>query len=419
MKLSNRNLNNPVYRKVLDAAPSYINTLIGTEWLRCEVHEEGPALAWTTYDEGANHFVVNFLEIAAGMSKEALSTLWRHEVGHVALGHFQQPLCNDNDSVADIMRATTERMVVADIHINYYLPEDIMREIGETALSTVPKALRDSAEPKGYIDPKEWLPKIGLNVDEYPYEIIHAGVHQFVDEQQQSGSGNVAGNGGHDHSNGMCGGIEPVDDASGMAEASAAVVAGVASEGGEDGISESWGNGSGLDTIRLVQSDLPEWITALMNFARSIVEVVLAEKRSHARPQEAYKAYGVHMPTVRPRWDYAPAQVCFLVDTSGSMVHELKYVGPTIDYLAQHNVATRLIAGDTRVTFDEIVTSVPAGLVGGGGTEISPLFERAEDYSPESIVCFSDGYVPGWPKEPGVPVLWVGCQATPPFGVKA
>lgn len=414
-----RSLSNAKYRKVLDAAPSYVDTLLGTEWIKLEVHTDGPAMAWTKYDAPTNRFVVCFHEEAVALNSKALQTLWRHEIGHISLGHFQKEPCDRGPEPWNRANANMELLGSADIHINEYIDDkQSMYEIGAKALEWGKRqGLKEEAmEPEGYIDPDVWLPKIGLEEGgEYPYEVIHAALHQWMDEQQQqsSGSGSSSGDGDNPQM-GACGGIEAVDDPTGMAEASASVVAGVAADGGEDGVSERWGSGSSMGLVRLQQSELPEWLTALENFARSIVEVVLSNKRSHARPQEVYKAYDVHIPTLRPRWDYQPSQVCFLVDTSGSMLHELRYVAPVIDYLAKHNIKTRLIAGDTRVTFDEIVTAVPDGLIGGGGTEITPLFKRAEDYAPESMVLFSDAYVPGWPSDPGVPVLIVGAKGSVP-----
>jgi hypothetical protein len=31
-------------------------------------------------------------------------------------------------------------------------------------------------------------------------------------------------------------------------------------------------------------------------------------------------------------------------------------------------------------------------------------------------VFFTDGYVPQWPKDVGIPTLWVGCHEKPPWG---
>ena len=215
---------------------------------------------------------------------------------------------------------------------------------------------------------------------------------------------------------GLCAGITNADDIKpgDGAELIAGLVAAVS----------DWGTEPSVSNIRLRDSNLPPWIDALEAFARSIVEVVMADTRSHTRPQEIYKAYDVHMPTMRPRWAYKADQVCFLIDTSGSMLSQLQYVMPVVQYLTQHNISVRMIAGDTHVTFDKLLkpgVPLPDAVVGGGGTEITPLFERANDYTPRSIVCFTDGYVPCWPKDTGIPILWVGLEGgvKAPYGIEA
>ena len=111
------------YRKILDAAPDYIDTLIGSEWIKLEVHTEGPSVAWTTYEEGDNRFVVNFHKGVTELSTPALTTLWRHEVGHIALGHFARALCERPSMQQSVM----ERLVCTDIHINSYIKvKDLM-----------------------------------------------------------------------------------------------------------------------------------------------------------------------------------------------------------------------------------------------------------------------------------------------------
>ena len=87
-----------------------------------------------------------------------------------------------------------------------------------------------------------------------------------------------------------------------------------------------------------------------------------------------------------------------------------------------NNISVRLIAGDTIVTTDEEYkpgSKLFSEIKGGGGTEITPLFDRAAEYNPASIVCFTDGWVPRWPCNTGIPTLWVGTDRTPPFGIVA
>ena len=412
-------LSDKKYRAIISNAPNYISTLLTAGWIRCEVDTEGPAIAWTEWHPETKRFSVHFHESAAAMSPGAIRTLWRHEIGHIVFNHFGKEFCSPEDP----HRSMQEGMVVADIQVNTYLHEAAkMAEIGKTAIAMMPdlESSNSEHEPKGYIDPDEWLPKIGLNVDEYPYDVIHTYLHDWVDEQrEQSQDGDSNGEGQPQLQS--CGGVRGVGEqdetSAGVSSAVVAAVSGTPHEGDEGG-GESWGAEPGQMRMRPVGEELPSWVHALEDFARSIVEVILDERRRHARPSEIYKSVGVHMPTVRPSWSYKPSQVCFLVDTSGSMLGELKYVSPVIEYLARHNIETRLITGDTYVTFDDVVTSIP-DIVGGGGTDITPLFERAKKYEPESIICFTDGYVPAWPRDDGTPVLWVGCQTDVPFGIKA
>ena len=398
-------LSNPAYRTIIGAAPSYISTLLANNWIKCEVESEGPAIAWTEWDDSSKCFRVHFLESVASLSGEAMRTLWRHEVGHIVFRHFSKEMCDPDN----LQRSMNEALVASDIQVNTYLDnKPIMDEIGQLALAHSGVTDRQTG---GYVDPEEWLPKIGLKVHEYPYDVIHTYLHKFVDETENHPAG------------GMCGGITgPENEEDTLAALNATVVAAVSGNSNGDGSTdggESWGSTPGNMRISIPNSPpLPDWIGAVESFARSIVEIVLAERRKHSRPNEMYRSVGIHVPTYRPSWAYKPSQVCFLVDTSGSMVSDLKYVSPVVEYLARHNIETRLITGDTHITFDGVVTSIPE-IIGGGGTDITPLFDRARTYEPESIICFTDGYVPAWPKDDGIPTLWVGCKEKVPYGIKA
>ena len=404
-------------QSMIRAAPDYITTLIATDYIHCKVEANGPGgatIAWTDFDEKGKRWVVHFHPRCATLSDEAKFALWRHEIGHIFFAHFNIKPCLPEDP----HRSFTEMLQVGDLQINYYLLQNkkTMYEIGAMAKAIHKDKTGEDTEGPGFLDPEKILPELGLSVQEYPYEIIHSYIHQRNDEQEQNGEGSGEGSG-------YCGGIH--SPGSSTAEAtSAAVIAGVAAEGEKElGNSSMFGTNPGMGEIRLRDNDLPDWIAPLESFARAIVQTVLAEKRSHTRPQEIYKSVGVHMPTSRPRWAYKPAQVCFLVDTSGSMYHELRYVMPVISYLNQHEISVRLIAGDTYVTTDELIApgqSLPEAIQGGGGTEITPLFDRAADYDPASLVCFTDGYVPRWPNDPGVPTLVVASQTeVPPWATKA
>lgn len=401
-----RTLADPKYRKIIGNAPNYIGTLLASDWIRCEVDTEGPATAWTEWLPKEKRFAVHFLEFVADMSPLAILTLWRHEVGHIVFQHFGKEFCLPDNP----RRSLNEALLTSDIQVNTYLGDtETMMEISEAT------AQHFGVKSEGktiLVDPLEWLPKIGLNVDEYPYDVIHAYLHEWVDNQP-NGEASSEGD--------VCGGIKGLEDGDGdseQAEINSAVIGAVSSASDKTKGGERWGTSPGHIRIRTPEVELPDWLHAVESFARSIVEVILDERRKHSRPQEIYKAAGVHIPTYRPAWSYKPAQVCFLVDTSGSMLHELRFVSPVVEYLARHNIETRLITGDTRITFDGVVTSIPE-ITGGGGTDITPLFDRAVTYKPESIICFTDGYVPFWPTDNGIPTLWVGCKEKIPYGISA
>lgn len=401
-------------RILLQNAPEYVSNLVAGNYFHCDVTDSGdapPALAWTFFDTKAKRWIISFRPDAAGMSPGAQEALWRHEVGHIAFAHFGKETCKPDDPI----RSRIEQLQVGDIQVNYYLLEEpeVLAEVGRCSLRVAERLSGELPQGPGFLDPRILLPEIGLTVQEHPYDVIHAYLHQKIDEKNDKGNG--SGNWTQEALNAACGGIINGDelDAESGAELSAAVVGAVSDFGSE----------ASIGSIRLRESNLPEWIDSLEAFARAIVEIVMADTRSHTRPQDIYKAYDVHMPTMRPRWAYKANQVCFLVDTSGSMYEGLQYVMPVVQYLTQHNISVRLIAGDTRVTFDELLTPstpLPEAVVGGGGTEITPLWERAMEYNPRSVVFFSDGYVPKFPRNEGdIPTLWVGCQVDVPFGSKA
>jgi hypothetical protein len=165
----------------------------------------------------------------------------------------------------------------------------------------------------------------------------------------------------------------------------------------------------------------PPWVKAIMRFSKSIVRTIQTERRTMKKPQPMLKAAGAYVPSMRPTYRNVPDTVCLLVDTSGSMWNLLPQVMPAVMWLTAQGLKVRLIAGDTRVTMDEEIgkgSKIP-DIVGGGGTEITPLFDRSDDYDPRAIICFTDGYVPGWPKDKGVPTLWITDYPTVPYGEKA
>jgi hypothetical protein len=283
---------------------------------------------------------------------------------------------------------------------------------------------------------KETLESIGFDGKHYvPWQAVHERFHELAQEEENGsavpGSGQGA-EGGSESSGGFsappgggfCGGFEGGIPSKDWARSAAigSIMAGRII--GNPEIRKLYGGGIGAESgnIRLQPAPLPTppWVSAVQEFARAIVRTVLADRASHTRPQQALRAMGYHAPSMKPRWADFPDTVCLLVDTSGSMMGILGQVLPAVEYLRQHNITTRLIAGDTVVTVDEeigIGGQLPA-LVGGGGTDIIPLFRRAEDYTPRAIVCFSDGYVNSWPGAPydEIDTLWICDLESVPYG---
>ena len=345
--------------------------------LDVEVVPAGPAPAYTMWEKGSQKFDVRIRQdVIDTWDDESLQFLLRHEIGHVVLGHFSFDECQGPDAI-----------VAADISINYHLraDDDIIRKFNGVVA-------------------RDWLKELGLKYEPYPLTILHEMLHDKTRSSQS-----------------MCGGVQGVGDEDDMVEATTAALAarGELSEEERDSIGSNPGNSSASNAIHSLSETRPEWAEKLSEWAHNIVEMVLDRSRTHKRPSWSYKAYGLHVPTTQPTWAYKPSTVVLLVDTSGSMISLVQQIGPTVAFLNSHNIKVRLIAGDTRVLYDELLVTPPTNLPGGGGTDIVPLFKHAiKEYEPEGIVCFSDLYIPSYPPDPQVPVLWVTDMNKPnvPYG---
>ena len=335
--------------------------------VEAQVVPTGPAPAYTMWEKGSQQFNVRFTqEVIDTWDDGALNFLMKHELAHVVLGHFSFEECKGMDS-----------LIAADISVNYHLREHdgLIADMGGVVA-------------------KDWLKDLGLDYQAYPLPLIHEILHQKA----------------QDFKNDMCGGIGGIGDEDDMANASTAALAarGELSEEEKEGVGAKSGTGSANSKIRSLSEARPEWAEKLNEWTQNIVEMILEKSRTHKRPSWSYKAYGLHVPTSQPTWEYKPSTVLLLVDTSGSMISLVQQIGPAIAYLNQHSIQVRVIAGDTRVLYDELVVSPPTELPGGGGTDIVPLFKHALDtYEAAGIVCFSDGEVPYWPANPNIPVLWI------------
>lgn len=377
-------------RRLLAAVPPEAQRLVASGWLDVQiVRSEHPisgmtvaSTEWRKDSRGLGKFIIRIHEkTAEEESASVLKTLLAHEVGHVVLGHFNLEPCPNGPMQQDMLIAT-------DIQVNWYLraQEENIKHL------------------KGVVAP-EWLDMLKLNQQAWPADVLHDILHEMR-EEQGDGQGNGEGDAGEGEGD-PCGGIHVDPEDLADAQAGSAVARAVA---GKD-----YGTGSLARPVGTSGASMPQWVKVVADFARSLVESTLAEARSHTRPNQALRQIGIHVPTLKPRWAYVPDTVVILVDTSGSMGQLCKQIGPAVQYLRQHNMTVRLIAGDTKVDFDEEVESVP-DLPGGGGTDIVPLFDRAMTYKPKALICFTDGYVPAWPQEnKDVPVLWI-CESEVPYG---
>lgn len=361
-------------QRVFDVLSPELRNLMVRGWLKLVIHKTKapqPSIAWTTFtDKKFNvHLVGPFVD---DLSDEALNWVVRHEIYHVILNHFSIKPCG------------TDLLIASDIQVNWYLQQyvDEMKEL-DTKLAEFM-----GTEEAKHVDPYEWLEFLGLTPQPYPATMLHDLLHEKAE-----------------HAESWCGGAQVSEEDLLDAQVNAAVV----------GASTGIGSLAGRESQTITGHMVPNWVRAVEDFARALVHSILADKRTPTRPNKLLQRMGAYVPTIKPRWDYRPDTICLLVDTSGSMLSILPQLGPAIGFLTQHNITVRLISGDMYVSYDEEVTAPPTSLPGGGGTDILPLFERAATYHPKSIICLTDGYVPSWPSDPQVPVLWI-TNSQAPFG---
>jgi len=145
------------------------------------------------------------------------------------------------------------------------------------------------------------------------------------------------------------------------------------------------------------------------------------------RPSRRYSGCGVILPSLRSEELKGLAVV---IDVSGSVPAEVIAAGlAEIESIrAQYSAAVRILATDTRVTFDKTYSAedpLPREFPGGGGTNFCELFATLSDYSAESeppalCVFFSDLVARFPDREPDFPVLWIATESPrpgrPPWG---
>ena len=398
--MKNANENDRALLRVLPPEAGY---MANRGYISFRTARQGPSIAWTQWDTRHRQWAVYVLDQLPNLLDEVqMKAVLRHELAHIFLGHFSKEIteCREEDNA-----------VATDTAVNWFMPRDVLSSINETLGIKL-------------VDPIEVQQFVGLSGTQYvPSGVIHNYLHQMVEEARADGTGGGGGEGTGEGHGDTCGGLqgESIPEADKVRAKALAGLLGAQIQADEEASSAYGGSTPGYTAGSFVlpfsTDPTPSWVRSVEEFARSIVRAVLADKRSHARPQQVPRAMGYHSPSLKPRWGNAPDTVCLLVDTSGSMYALLNQVQPAVSYLIQHGLTVRLIAGDVRVTTDEEVTNTKKipDLVGGGGTEITPLFDRAYTYGPQAIIAFTDGYVPGWPEDVGIDTLWV-CGNPVPFG---
>jgi predicted metal-dependent peptidase len=164
-----------------------------------------------------------------------------------------------------------------------------------------------------------------------------------------------------------------------------------------------------MDSLEVSRRPVPKWAERLKEFVDRMVRLELREEPKIRRPLRIPRKHGVIMPSIRGTISEKRASLTVLIDTSGSMIRPgvMGYVKAAVLRAVQNGLRVRLIAGDVAVTVDEEIKGTFPTLIGGGGTDIRPLFERARKYRPSSVVILTDGYVLEWPEDMGIPLLWL------------
>lgn len=241
------------------------------------------------------------------------------------------------------------------------------------------------------VDPIEVMERARVSV---PHWLpIHEALH---DEDSETSDGNSGMNG--------CGGIEGGEGAA----SAAAIVSALLSAGREAEVGSAFGH------LVPMRRRVPEWVRLLRRFVTSEVKTARSRGFRMSRPRRVPRRHGMLIPSFRTLYRPEPRQLIFLVDTSGSMwdANVMGHIAAAALHAVHSGLRVRLIAGDTAVTMDEEIGTRFPPLIGGGGTDLRPLFERASEYEPSAMVVLTDCYVPVWPMKPQARTLFV----VPPSG---
>ena len=316
----------------------------------------------------------------------------QHELAHVLL-HQLDVECSNSVHSSDLVliKDSPDLVLTKEVLANWVVEE---MEGGSAVI----------AELCG-VPARAILDELGFFPDAFPsFYGLHTVLHELSYETEQT----------------MCGGL--LTDGSSLASAAGTIGLILALDNtsalGRLAAGKRFGDGTAAGHRTVIPVAPPVWATRVFNWTRAFVRQGLVESFLPTKPNRIYRKHGLVVPNWWASFAPRPDTILFLIDVSGSMWADqiLSHCAGTIRWLTQQGISVRLIAGDTVVQLDQLVTQVPKSWPGGGGTDIRPLFKRAIQYSPRAIVCLTDGEIPAWPNMVA-PTLWVLPQGVEqPFG---
>ena len=149
-----------------------------------------------------------------------------------------------------------------------------------------------------------------------------------------------------------------------------------------------------------------DWKTLFANYMNAFAKEDYSYQRPNKRFMPDFFLPGLHSESL--------GEVCFARDVSGSVsqadftayVTEINYVKENL-----RPTMTTIIDFDTRIqnakSFGPDESILDMKLIGGGGTNLTPVFDYYKNRKPVVLVIFSDLFCTPIEHDPGYPVLWV------------
>lgn len=154
----------------------------------------------------------------------------------------------------------------------------------------------------------------------------------------------------------------------------------------------------------LVHPQLP-WKEILKSFVR---DILLSRDFSYRRPSRSSVATGIYMPCMIP--DSGVPAVAF--DTSGSISPDFIKTGLSEiqEVLEECRSIIRFLSTDADVHSDiesDDIWEIAENMIGGGGTDFNPIFEKLEEDPPGGLIFFTDMWACFPEEPPNYPVMWI------------